>query len=118
MLKIDYNAVMKGGYVVEVGNEYELSPEKWGKLKMPTVALQEQVASIVEASADDDLDGAFLKIARLVLGGLASFKDEDEGFGMSQAVVTDFFTLLRQIVERLTTGSEALGQLPSAPETS
>jgi hypothetical protein len=30
MAKIDYNAVLEGGYEVRVGNEYELAEGKWG----------------------------------------------------------------------------------------
>jgi hypothetical protein len=102
MAKIDYNAVLEGGYEVRVGNEYELAEGKWGKLRVPTQALQEKIFKMAE-----DKDATDLKVARAVLGDLQDFKDEDHVPAMASAVVQDFFTLLTRIAKRLTPDSEA-----------
>ena len=105
MAKIDYNAVLEGGYEVRVGNEYELAEGKLGILRVPTQALQENVFKLAKEEGITDL-----KVARAVLSGLPDFKDEDHIPAMASAVVQDFFTLLTRIAKRLTPDSEALSQ--------
>ena len=105
MAKIDYNAVLEGGYEVQVGNEYELAEGKWGKLRVPTQALQEKIFNLIKEEGITDL-----KVAREVLKDLGDFKDEDHVPAMAAAVVQDFFTLLTKIAAKLTPDSEALSQ--------
>lgn len=102
MAKIDYNAILAGGYEVLVGTEYELAEGKSGKLRVPTQALQEEVFKLAKEDGITDL-----KVARVVLKDLPDFKDEDHIPAVASAVVQDFFTLLTRIVKRLTPESEA-----------
>jgi hypothetical protein len=105
MAKIDYNAVLEGGYEVRVGNEYELAEGKWGTLRVPTQALQKSAFATYKEDGNEEAKG--LKMARLVLANLDEFKDEDHIPAMAVAVVQDFFTLLTRIAEKLTPASEA-----------
>tara|TARA_R110002126_G_scaffold214398_1_gene360669 strand:+ start:877 stop:1188 length:312 start_codon:yes stop_codon:yes gene_type:complete len=98
MAKIDYNAVLEGGYEVRVGNEYELAEGKWGKLRVPTAKLQEEVFAKGKEEGITDL-----VVAKIVLKDLPSDIDNsDVIFTMDSVVVRDFFTLLTKIVKRLT----------------
>ena len=105
MAKIDYNAVLEGGYEVRVGNEYELAEGKWGTLRVPTQALQERAIEIVGTG-----DFEYLKLSRELLKGLPDFKDEDHIPTMAVTVAKDFFTLLTKIAEKLNPDSEASSQ--------
>ena len=95
MARIDYNAVLGEDYDVRVGNEYELAEGKWGKLRVPTQALQDEVFALSKEDGITDL-----KVARKVLKDLPDFKDEDVIVAMAAVVVVDFFTLLTKIAER------------------
>ncbi len=103
MAKIDYNAVLEGGYEVQVGNEYELAEGKWGKLRVPTAKLQEAFFAKGKEKGITDLI-----VAKMVLKDLPSdIEDGDVIFSMDSVVVQDFFALLTKIVKRLTPDSEA-----------
>jgi hypothetical protein len=108
MARIDLNALLDGCNEPRVGDEYEVAPGKWGKLKSPTIELQEKVFALVEAGSADGNEDRLLDIemARLVLDGLPDFDPKNAVSGMASKVTQDFFTLLAKIVERLTPESK------------
>ena len=104
MADIDYNAAMNGDYTPKVGDRYEISPGNWGTMPAPTLGLQNRLQAMAEEEATD------IKMARAILVGTKGFDDDDAIFGMAQAVVLDFFTLVQKIANRLTSGFGPLDQ--------
>lgn len=104
MARIDINAVIDGHNEPRVGDEYEVAPGKWGKMKLPTIGIQEQVFNLIEERTKDgeDESGLDLEVARLVLGDLPDFDPKNAISGMASKVTQDFFILLAKIVARLT----------------
>jgi hypothetical protein len=102
MADITYNTVIGGDYEVKVGNRYEVAEGKFGTMPAPTVGLQKRVQEVAERDGVTDMD-----IARAILKDLPDFSEDNAIFGMPQAVVKDFFTLVSKIVSKLTGESEA-----------
>ena len=98
MADINYNVASGGDYTPQVGDRYEISPGNWGIMPAPTLGLQNRLAAMAEEEASD------IKMARAILVGTQGFDDDDAIFGMAQAVVLDFFTLVQKIADRLTSG--------------
>ena len=104
MADISYNTVVNGDYTPQVGDRYEISPGNWGTMPAPTLGLQDKLQKMSEEEATD------LKMVRAILTGLNGFDDDDAIFGMAQAAVLDFFSLLNMIAKRLTDGLAPLSQ--------
>jgi len=102
MARIDLNAVLEGHNSPRVGDEYEVAPDKWGKMKSPTIALRDKALALVEEEGATDI-----QLVRIVLDGLPDFDPANAITGMEVKVITDFFTLLAQTVKML---SQDLGQ--------
>lgn len=105
MAKIDLNAVLDGHDDPRVGNEYEIAPGKWGKLKMPTSGVQEQAFAILEKEGAEDLE-----LAKVVLEGDFDFDPKNAIPGVVAKAVQDFFTLLLRTAERLNLDSAVSSQ--------
>lgn len=102
MAKIDLNAVLDGHDNPRVGDEYEIAPGKWGKMKVPTIDLQEKATELAQKEGATDLE-----FARLVLDGDLDFNDKNAISGMASKVTQDFFTLLLRTVKAVTPESGA-----------
>jgi hypothetical protein len=98
-MKVDFNFATSGeDYVPRVGAQYEITPGNWGKLKVPTMALQKKLAQMGD---DHDGEGLDLAFCREMLDELKSFGDDDIILGMPSVVVRDFFTLGTRIGDAL-----------------
>ena len=111
MAKIDLNAVLDGHDNPRVGDEYEIAPGKWAKLRTPTQKVQEQAFAILEKFSEGGDDApSDLDLAKVVLDGDFNFDPENAITGVVSKGVQDFFTLLLRTAERLNPGSTALDQ--------
>lgn len=108
-MKVDINVVLSGQeYERRVGQEYELSPGNWGRMKIPTQELQEKALSAAQEDEQDDLS-----LARLVLDGLKPFEDDQQIVGMASVVVADFFSIVIGIGRML---MQLSGQYEQSPD--
>ena len=98
MAKIDLNAVLDGHDNPRVGDEYEIAPGKWGKMKPPTQGLQDKAIEYLSRDAEEQDD---LELARMVLSGDLDFAKENAIPGVVAKAVQDFFTLLLRTVKVL-----------------
>jgi hypothetical protein len=104
MAKIDLNAVLGGHDDPRVGDEYEVAPDQWGKMKAPTIALRDKALALIDEEGAKDID-----FVRLVLDGLPDFDPANAINGMEAKVIRDFFTLLAQTVKMLSQDLDQLG---------